>query len=114
MHDEFEALRRELERSRNDRGRVRPDGELRARLARYVRGRRQVGAKWTEIAKELRAGHAAVRRWERDAGRVPKMVAVQVCEPPKAGGAVRMIGGHGVIIEINDLDIVVELLRRLS
>lgn len=119
MDRELIDLRRELARVERGRGRRYPE-QLRARVTRWSRGRRQHGASWQAIERELKISAESLRRWTMaDAQLQAALVPVEVVadaddDASGAGQQLRLVTRGGHRIEGLSLADVVELVRVLG
>jgi hypothetical protein len=118
MNRELTNLRRELAYVERGRGRRYPE-QLRARVTQWTRVRRQHGASWQVIGRELKIAAESLRRWTMpDVQRQPSLVPVEVVADAgddAAGECRRRLitrGGHR--IEGLSLADVVEFIRVLG
>jgi hypothetical protein len=119
MNRELTDLRRELARVERGRGRRYPE-QLRARVTQWTRVRRQHGASWQVIGRELKIAPESLRRWTMpDPQRQPSLVPVEVVadagdDAAGEGRQRRLITRGGHRIEGLSLADVVELIRVLG
>ena len=119
MDRELVSLRRELARIERGRGRRYPE-QLRARVTRWTRGRRQQGESWQAIGSELKIAPESLRRWtlpdlQLQTSLVPvEVVAEADDDATVAGRQLRLITRGGHRVEGLSLADVVELVRVLG
>lgn len=119
MDQELVNLRRELARIERGRGRRYPE-QLRGRVTQWTRIRRQHGASWQAIGRELKIAAESLRRWTLpDLQRRPTLVPVEVVadaddDAAVAGRQLRLITRGGYRIEGLSLADIVELVRVLG
>jgi len=119
MDRELIDLRRELARVERGRGRRYPE-QLRVRVTQWTRVRRQHGASWQAIGRELQIAAESLRRWTMpDLQRQPALVPVELVadvddDATVAGRQLRLITRGGHRIEGLSLADIVELVRVLG
>jgi hypothetical protein len=119
MDRELVNLRRELARIERGRGRRYP-AQLRGRVTRWTRGRREQGESWQAIGRELKIAAESLRRWTMpELQRQPALVPVEVVADANddavvAGGKLRWITRGGHRIEGLSLADIIELVRVLG
>lgn len=108
-----EAIKGLVESSRDTRGRVRPKGEAKERIAAYVLERRRAGSSLDRIAEQLGVSPVSLGRWTRGNSRRRRgvMRAVKVSSPSTP---LVVHGPYGLRVEGLSLRQLAELLRKLS
>jgi hypothetical protein len=112
MDARLEQFRNEAERVGPGRGRKFPRS-LMTLGADYARGRRDAGASWQVIAREMGIVAPTVQRWAKRAGAVPAFHRVALAERVPRGTYAAVLPG-GLRIEGLELDAIVVLAKALS
>jgi transposase-like protein len=107
---ELKGLRRELRRQRGNGRGARYDSDLRGRVLAYCAERRAVGARQSEIARELGVHAWLVSRWRRGQGKFRSVEVSVVASAP----VLRLVTPRGWVLEGLDVVSAAELLRRVQ
>jgi hypothetical protein len=115
MDHDAQELRRRVARLKRDRPGFRFSAPLRGEITAWVAAKRQRGAWWCDLSRDLGISTETLKRWAepRTSTIEPSMLPVDVIDAPPVG-TVTLVASSGLRIEGVSIEAAIAILRSIA